>query len=64
MFEAKTTYRVTWQIDIDADSPEEAGARTECAACRACSGTAGRGHSNITIIAHGAQARAFKEAAA
>lgn len=42
----------------------EAGARTECAACRACSGTAGRGHSNITIIAHGAQARAFKEAAA
>lgn len=27
MFEAKTTYRVTWQIDIDADSPEEAAAR-------------------------------------
>jgi hypothetical protein len=41
----------------------EAGARTTCAACRACSGTAGRGHSNIAIVIHGAQARAFAEVA-
>lgn len=31
----------------------EAGYKTTCAACRACSGTAGRGHSSIAIIAHG-----------
>ena len=31
----------------------EAGYKTNCAACRACSGTAGRGHSSIAIIAHG-----------
>lgn len=31
----------------------EAGYKTNCAACRACSGTAGRGHSSIAIMAHG-----------
>lgn len=31
----------------------EAGKLTNCEACRACSGVAGRGHSSITIRAHG-----------
>jgi len=35
----------------------EAGAKTTCAACRACSGSAGRGHSSIVINLHGAAAR-------
>ena len=42
----------------------EAGHKVQCAACQVCSGTAGRGHSSIAIIAHGAQARAFTDAAA
>lgn len=35
----------------------EAGYKTTCDACRACSGAAGRGHSSIVINLHGAMAR-------
>lgn len=38
---------------------KEAGKLVSCIQCRACSGTSGRGHSNITIPAHGASARRF-----
>jgi hypothetical protein len=37
----------------------EAGKKTTCVACQACSGGDGRGHSSIAIIAHGATARKF-----
>jgi len=36
---------------------KEAGFKTDCASCRACSGMAGRGHSSIVIQAHGVKAR-------
>jgi len=38
---------------------KEAGAKTTCAACRACGGTASKAKASPVIIAHGATARRF-----
>ena len=38
---------------------KEAGAKTDCASCRACGGTASKAKASPVIIAHGATARRF-----
>lgn len=45
--------------EVICPASKEAGAKTTCASCRACGGTASKARANIAIVAHGATARRF-----
>lgn len=50
---------VTPKAEIVCPASAEAGYKTNCAACRACMGTASKAKASPVIIAHGATARRF-----
>lgn len=51
-------------LEILCPASEEAGKKTECAACRACMGTAGKARVSIAIPAHGGGAKYARQRAA
>jgi hypothetical protein len=61
-FRVRTATEQLTQRERVCPASEEAGKLTTCAACQACSGRDGRGHSSIAIIVHGAAAKRFKAA--
>lgn len=53
---------LTDRYEIACPASKEAGAKTDCASCKACMGQRAKARVNIAIVAHGGRARQFKEA--
>lgn len=50
------------RYEIACPASKEAGAKTDCAICKACMGQLAKARVNIAIVAHGSRARQSKEA--
>lgn len=51
-------------LEVICPASEEAGKKTECAACKACMGTSGKARVSIAIAAHGGGAKYARQRAA
>tara|TARA_R110000868_G_scaffold408054_1_gene690195 strand:- start:314 stop:1060 length:747 start_codon:yes stop_codon:yes gene_type:complete len=58
-FRVRAPYEPVMAREFVCPASKEAGAKTDCAACRACGGTASKAKASPVIIAHGATARRF-----
>ena len=61
-FRVKTADAPRLAGEVSCPASKEAGARTNCASCRACGGTSAKAKASMVINAHGATARRFADA--
>ena len=61
-FRVKTADAPRLTGEVSCPASKEAGARTNCASCRACGGTSAKAKASMVINAHGATARRFANA--
>ena len=61
-FRVKTPDAPRLTGEVSCPASKEAGARTNCASCRACGGTSAKAKASMVINAHGATARRFANA--
>ena len=58
-FRVRSAADTVQALEFICPASKEAGAKTDCASCRACGGTGSKARANPVIIAHGATARRF-----
>jgi hypothetical protein len=62
-FRVREASEPTLPREVICPASEEAGKRTNCAACKACGGTSAKARADIVIAAHGATKKGFRAAA-